>query len=57
MVPPITDNVRSGISSHSASRPTASDERVIRNTWYGTATAVMWLPMSEMVSPVHSKRN
>ena len=43
--PPANDPMISGISCAKLVRPTASDDRVIKNTCNGTATAVSCVPV------------
>src|SRR5919201_3318413 len=57
MAPPITGNTSSGTISQSPRSPAARVDAVIRYTWKGTATNVIWVPNSEIAWPAKSKRN
>ena len=54
--PPNSDPRISGNSCASDTSPTNSDERVSSYTWYGTATAVSWVPKLDTPSPAISAR-
>ena len=43
--PPASEKMMSGPSEASPTKPTASDEWVMPNTWMGMATTVNWRPM------------
>ena len=52
--PPSSDSTMSGPSSARLMSPTISDDPVMVNTWYGNATSVIWLPMSDTDCPAIS---
>src|SRR6516164_3813110 len=54
--PPNSDPRISGNSWASETSPTYSEEWVIVYTWYGTATAVSWLPRTDTPRPLISAR-
>src|SRR5438552_17177557 len=56
MAPPARLNTTRGPAWARARSPTMSEERVMRNTWYGRATTVICRPMFPTSWPIHSSR-
>ena len=52
----MSENTSSGASCASPSSPTANDELVAWNTWYGRAAVVIMVPKNETACPAHSRR-
>src|SRR5579875_1109985 len=54
--PPSSEQMSSGNSWARLTSPTCSDEWVSSYTWKGTATAVSWVPRTEIICPLMSHR-
>ncbi len=56
MDPPINEKAINGTTSATPIKPTAKFDPDKRNTWYGTATYRICVPINETICPSHSAR-